>query len=94
MTRLHYEEDQFDELTAWAETIRDRVQSIDGLLFADLVRTGPGEGMVMAGYDDESDFEGARDTVMAIFDDMSRFLTDTPHGHAGTVVTSWKPRTD
>lgn len=50
MTRLFYEEERFDELTAWAETIRDRVTNIEGLLFADLVRIGSGEEMVMAGY--------------------------------------------
>jgi hypothetical protein len=49
MTRLHWDEERFDDLVEWAATVRNRIESLDGLLFADLVRTGAGQGMVMAG---------------------------------------------
>lgn len=90
MTRLHWDEERFDDLIEWAATVRERVEKIEGLLFADLVRTGAGQGMVMAGYRREDDFEAASATVLGIIEEMSEFLSDTPHGHAGNVVLSWK----
>jgi hypothetical protein len=63
MSRLHFDADRFDELLAWAESVKPRVEEIDGLVFADIARTGSGEGMILAGYERESDFVAARDTV-------------------------------
>lgn len=90
MTRLHWDEERFDDLIEWASTVRERIDGIDGLVFADLVRTGEGQGMVMAGYESEDDFKLAAENVLGIIEEMSEFLTDTPHGHAGNVVLSWK----
>ena len=43
MTRLHFDEDRFDELRDWAHSVRPRLESLGGLLFADLVRGAPGK---------------------------------------------------
>lgn len=84
MSRLHFEEDRFPELLEWAQSVQPRVQAIDGLVFADIARTGSGEGMIVAGYESESDFEAARTTVSVLFDEMAAYLTDRPHTHAGS----------
>lgn len=84
MSRLHFEDERFDELLSWAESVNQTVASIDGLVFADVVRTGSGEGMLLAGYESESDFEAAANTVADLFDQMSTYLTDRPHVHAGS----------
>ena len=36
MTRLHFAEDRFDDLVELATSLRDRVEGIAGLRFADL----------------------------------------------------------
>jgi hypothetical protein len=90
MTRLHWDENEFDALMTWARSIGDRVEGIDGLKFADLVRTGDGQGMVMAGYETEDHYRAASGTVASILEEMSDFLTDTPHGHEGASVLSFK----
>jgi hypothetical protein len=88
MTRIHFEETGFAELTAWAETARPRVEAINGLLFADLVRTGRGEGMVIAACGSEHDYEAAADTAAEVLGEMGEMLTGRPHIHAGSVAVS------
>jgi len=57
MSRLHFDDDRFGELIAWAESVKPGAQEITGLVFADIARTGPGEGMILAGYEREEDDE-------------------------------------
>jgi len=90
MSRLHFEDEKYHELLAWAESVEPRVGEIEGLVFADIARTGSGEGMILAGYESESDFESARATVSELFDEMAGYLTDRPHTHAGSSDFSFK----
>lgn len=84
MSRIHFDDSRFDELVAWAETVKPRVSDVAGLVFADIARTGPGEGMILAGYRSESDYEAVQGDVAELFEDMAQYLTDRPHTHAGT----------
>jgi len=92
MSRLHFDDDRFGELIAWAESAKPRVQEIRGLVFADIARTGSGEGMILAGYDSEEDYESARSTVADLFEEMALYLTDRPHTHAGSSELSFIDR--
>jgi hypothetical protein len=89
MTRLHWSEDRFDEVLSLAESMRDRVEAIKGLMFAELAKTGEGEGMIIAGYESEADYQIASGEVASILSELARLLTSTPHGHEGTVVLSY-----
>ncbi len=87
MTRLHWDEDRYDDLLAWAAATKDRVEALDGLLFAGLVRSGPDNGMIISAYETEEAAESA-DTG-PLMDELADFLTKTPHGHEGVVVQSY-----
>ena len=89
MTRLHWSEDRFDEVLSLAESMRDRVEAIKGLMFAELAKTGEGEGMIIAGYESVADYQIAAGEVASILGELTRLLTSTPHGHEGTVVLSY-----
>jgi hypothetical protein len=89
MTRLHFEEERLDDLLSFAETLRGQVQAIDGLRFADIAKTGEGEGMIIAGYENESDYEAVAAEVATMLGELGEYLTSTPHGHQGTVVFSF-----
>lgn len=89
MIRLHWNEADYEAVLSSAESLRGRVEAIDGLRFAELAETGAGEGMIIAAYRSESDFEAASDEVAAILGELGRFLTSPPHGHQGTVVLSF-----
>ena len=89
MTRFHFEEDSFPALVEWAESIRGRIEAIDGLVFADLIRGGATDGMVIAAYQNEEGYQAASDLVATLLDEMTTHLTAAPHGHDGTVIVSY-----
>jgi hypothetical protein len=89
MTRLHWSEDRYDDVMSLAESMRDRVEAIGGLMFAELAKTGEGEGMIIAGYQSEADYQAVSGEVASILGELTRLLTSTPHGHEGTVVLSY-----
>ncbi len=89
MTRLHWSEDRYDDVVSLAESMKDRVEAIGGLLFAELAKTGDGEGMIIAAYQSEDDYQAASGEVASILGELARLLTSTPHGHEGTVILSY-----
>ena len=94
MTRLHWNENDYEDVLSVAESTRNRVEAIDGLVFAELAKTGEGEGMIIAAYQSESDYQAASTEVSSILGELGRLLTSTPHGHQGTTVLSFgKPPT-
>lgn len=90
MTRLHFAEDRFDDLVGLATSLRDRVEGIAGLRFADLIRTGEGEGMIISSYRDALTFEASARAETGVLHDLADVLTSTPHGHEGSVVLSYQ----
>lgn len=80
MTRLHFAEDRFDDLVELATSLRDRVEGIAGLRFADLIRTGEGEGMIISSYRDGLAFEASARAETGVLDDLADLLKSTPHG--------------
>ena len=89
MTRLHWSADRYDDVVSLAESMRSRVEAISGLMFAELATTGEGEGMIIAAYQSEADYQAASAEVASILEQLGRLLTSTPHGHQGTVVVSY-----
>ena len=89
MTRLHWSADRYDDVVSLAESMRSRVEAISGLMFAELATTGEGEGMIIAAYRSEADYQAASAEVESILKQLGRLLTSTPHGHQGTVVVSY-----
>jgi len=84
LTRIHFDDDRYDGLLDWSETVRDDVEAIDGLEFAALCRSGSGEGMVTAAYASEDDFSRATGVVARVMGGIAEYLTSEPHMHAGT----------
>ena len=89
MTRLHWNEDDYEDVLSVAESMRDRVEVIDGLVFAELAKTGEGEGMIIAAYRSESGYQAVAAEVSSILGGLAGLLTSTPHGHQGTVALSF-----
>jgi len=83
-TRIHFDDDRYGELLDWTETVRADVEGIDGFEFAELCRSGPGEGMIIAAYASEDVFDRAAGVVADIMSGMAEYLTSEPHTHAGT----------
>ncbi len=89
VTTYKFEDERFDELLAWGETVRASIEGIDGLQHVDVFRSAPGEGLIVAAYDDEAAFDAASQTVATVLADMGQFMTSPPHTHSGTVDLSF-----
>jgi hypothetical protein len=89
MTRLHWSEDSYDDVMSLAESLRDRVEAIGGLMFAEFAKTGEGEGMIIAAYESEATYQAVSREVASVLGELARLLTSTPHGHEGTVILSY-----
>ena len=89
MTRLHFEDERYDDLLEWCETVRSSIEAVEGFVTADLIRTGPGEGMIIAFYQDEASFEAASDVTAPVLMGMAEFLNAPTHVHAGSVGVSF-----
>ncbi|HEU4915921.1 MAG TPA: hypothetical protein VFV13_05100 [Acidimicrobiia bacterium] len=90
MTRIHFAEDRFEEFVESAASLRDRVERIAGLRFADLIRTGEGEGMIISSYHDSLAFQASARAEAGVLDELAALLTSKPHGHEGSVVLSYQ----
>jgi heme-degrading monooxygenase HmoA len=90
MIRLHWDESRYADLLAWAVSVQDRVEARDGFIHAELVRSGPDNGMIISAFESEADATAALSD--GLVDEMADFLTRAPHGHEGTVVHSYGAR--
>ena len=90
VTRYEFAPERYDDILAWADKRTDDIRAIPGLSTVDTFVSGPGEGMIVAAYESEADFEAAADTVMAILGDMGQFMTSAPMTASGTV--DWTTR--
>lgn len=90
VTTLHFDENRFDELIAWSETIRSTVEGIPGLEFADIARTGPGEGVVLGAYSDEAAYVASADVVASVLAGMAEFLMEGSETLSGPSVAVFR----
>jgi hypothetical protein len=63
MIRLHWSEDSYGDVMSLAESMRDRVEPTGGLMFAELAKTGEGEGMIIAAYESEATYQAVSGEV-------------------------------
>ena len=89
VTTYNFDEDRYDEGLAWGESVRATIEGIDGLLHVDGFVSAPGEGVIVAAYENEEAFNAVSETVMSVFADMGQFMTSAPHTYSGTVVQSF-----
>ncbi len=75
VTKYNFEDERFDEILAWGETVRASIEGINGLRHVDVFRSAPGEGMIVAVYQDEAAFTAASETVTTVLGEMGQFMT-------------------
>ena len=85
VTTYSFDEDRYDEALDWTETVRPKIEGIDGLLHVDTFVSDPGEAVIVAAYENEEAFTAASETVMSLMGDMAQFMTSAPHTYSGTV---------
>ena len=89
VTKYNFDDERYDEILAWGESVRKKIEGIGGMLHVDIFRSAPGEGMIVAAYTSEDAFNAASETVSSVLGDMAQFMTGAPHTHSGTVEMSF-----
>jgi heme-degrading monooxygenase HmoA len=89
VTKYNFDDERYDEILAWGESVRAKIEGIEGMLHVDIYRSAPGEGMIVAAYASEDAFTAASETVSSVLGDMAQFMTGAPHTHSGTVEMSF-----
>ena len=88
VTRYNFDPAKYDDLMAYADSIKPKLRSIPGLNFGHEVRTGEDSGMVIAQYASAEAAEAAQSLVSEILSEFGRYMTSAPQIHAGTVIWS------
>jgi hypothetical protein len=89
VTKYNFDDERYDDILAWGETVRAKIEGIDGMLYVDAYRSAPGEGMIVAAYESENAFSAASATVSEVLSGMGQFMSGAPHTHSGTVEMSF-----
>lgn len=92
VTRYEFEESHQGDIAAWVDTKTEAVRSIEGLIAVDVFNAGPGEGVIVASYEDEAAFAAASATIAAVLGELGSFLTGPPRTWDG--VPFWTTRLD
>jgi len=90
VTTYDYPENRQDEIVAWVQTKTAEVRAIDGLVAVDVFEALPGEGVIVAAYENEESFDAASDTVKSVLGDLAQFLSGPPVTASG--VPFWTTR--
>ncbi|MDA2978236.1 MAG: hypothetical protein O3B42_00450 [Actinomycetota bacterium] len=92
VTNLRFDEDRSDELLVWSESIRSTIEGISGLEFAEIVRTGKGEGIAIGVYSDEASYLASAEIVASVLSGLGEFLTSASPTQSGSSIAAFRGR--
>ena len=86
LTSFEFNPEQFDDLMAYANGIKDRVNNIEGLNFAHFCRTSENTAISIAQYVNEEAIEKAMPQIQEILVGMAKYFTAPPSPANAEVV--------
>lgn len=92
VTRYEFPDGRQGDIAAWTDTKTEQVRAIDGLLAVDVFNASPGEGVIVAAYEDEQSYDAAAPIIAEVLGELGQFLTGPPTTMSG--VPFWTTRTD
>ena len=90
VTEYHFPPEREGDIAAWADTKTETVRGIDGLIAVDAFTAAPGQGVIVAAYENEDAFQAGSSTVSNVLGDLAQFLSGTPETKSG--VPFWTSR--
>ena len=78
VTTYEFNPDKFDDMMAFADGIKDQVQSIEGLNFAHVCRTSETGAVIVAQYVSNDAMENTTPQFQEIMGGMAQFFTSPP----------------
>ena len=86
VTTYDFNSEQFDDMMAYADSIKDQVQNIEGLNFAHVCRTSETGAVIVAQNDNEEAMEDATPRFREIMVGMAQFFTSLPKPVGAEVI--------
>jgi len=86
LTTYEFNPNQFDEMMAYADGIKDKVAAIDGLNFAHVCRTSESGAVIVAQYTNKEVMENATSMFQEIMGGMAQFFTGPPSPVSSEVI--------
>ena len=86
ITHLAFDPNKYDALMAHANSVKDQMRAIEGLIFTHMFRTGEDELGVVARWESLAALEAGQQEINNVMGGMAQFLTSTPKQEMGEVI--------
>jgi hypothetical protein len=81
-----FNSERFDDMMAYADSIKDQVRNIEGLNFSHVCRTSETGAVIVAQNDNEEAMEDATPRFREIMVGMAQFFTSPPNPVGAEVI--------
>ena len=88
VTDVNFDPSRREEFLAFADSQREKIQSVSGIQSVDVIEVAEGQSVIIARYDSEESAVAATETVQEILGGMSMFMTATPNRIGGPIMWS------
>ena len=86
ITDVSFDPSKNDEFYAYADSLRDQLNAINGLKFVHVIDVDEGQSMIIARYDSEESAVAASETIQGILEGMGQFMTAPPNRRGGPIT--------
>ena len=86
ITDVNFDPSKNDEFYAYADSIRDQLNAVNGLQFVHVIDVDEGQSVIIARYDSEESAVAANETIQGILAGMGQFMTGPPNRRGGPIT--------
>ena len=86
ITEISYDSSKKDELFAYVDSQRDRINAVNGLKLVHVIDIDEGKSVIIARYESEESAVAATETVQGILEGMGQFMTAPPNRRGGPIT--------
>ena len=86
ITHLAFDPNKYDALMAHADSVKDQMRAIEGLIFTHMFRAGEDELGVIARWESLAALEAGQQEINNVMGGLAQFLTSTPKQEMGEVI--------
>ena len=88
ITNYNFDPSRYDEMLAYANSVKTDLHNIAGLNSANVCRSGENQAIIIAEYVDKKSLEAAAAQVAEIMSGLGAYMTAPPKATIGEVI--WK----
>ena len=86
ITDVSFDPSRNDEFYAYADSLRDQLKGVNGLIFVHVIDVDEGQSVIIARYDSEESAVAASETIQGILAGMGQFMCATPNRGSGPII--------